>query len=97
MTHQFEQQLDQPSLPPTLKLWRTRKLRHGKENTNWPAENIPLEKLEDLIGEYIYTQRLPQGKAIAEMLPERPKLMEYHGIIDRIKSAIENIVDVFEW
>lgn len=61
------------------------------------AENIPLEKMEQLIGEYLYTQKLPQGEEIIEMLPRRPRIMEYHGIVDRIKSAIENIVDMFEW
>jgi type I restriction enzyme, R subunit len=61
------------------------------------AEHIPIEKFEDLIGEYLYTQHLPKGKDIVDMLPAKPKLLERQGIIDRIKTAIENIVDVFEW
>lgn len=60
-------------------------------------ENIPLEKIEDLIGEYLYTQKLPRGQDIVDMLPEAPKILERQGIIDRIKDAIQNIVDVFEW
>jgi len=31
------------------------------------------------------------------MLPEQPRIMERRVIISRIKSAIENIVDMFEW
>lgn len=60
-------------------------------------ENIPTEKIEALIGEYLYTQKLPQEQAIADMLPEQPKILERRGIISRIKSAIEDIVDIFEW
>jgi len=60
-------------------------------------ENIPIEKIENLIGEYLYTQKLPRGQDIVDMLPESPKILERQGIIDRIKSAIQNMVDVFEW
>lgn len=61
------------------------------------AENIPLEKLESLIGEYLYTQKLPHGQEIVDMLPEKPRIKERQGIIDRIKTAIESVVDIFEW
>jgi type I restriction enzyme R subunit len=60
-------------------------------------ENIPTEKIEGLIGEYLYTQKLPREQDIADMLPVQPKIMERKGIINRIKNAIENIVDMFEW
>ena len=61
------------------------------------AENIPVEKIEHLIGEFLYTQKLPNGQDIVDMLPEVPRIKERQGIIDRIKDAIENIVDMFEW
>ncbi|MCX6720453.1 MAG: type I restriction endonuclease subunit R [Candidatus Staskawiczbacteria bacterium] len=60
-------------------------------------ENIPVEKFEKLIGEYLYTQKLPHGQDIVDMLPKAPKILERQGIINRIKSAIENIVAMFEW
>lgn len=60
-------------------------------------ENIPLDKFENVIGEYLYTQKLPHGQDIIDLLPEPPKILERQGIIDRIRSAIENIVDMFEW
>ena len=60
-------------------------------------ENIPVEKFEAVIGEYLYSQKLPRGQDIADMLPEKPRILERQGIIDRIRSAIQNIVDVFEW
>lgn len=61
------------------------------------AENIPLDKFEQIIGEYLYTQKLPHGQDIVDLLPETPRILERQGIIDRIKTAIENIVDMFEW
>lgn len=61
------------------------------------TENISIEKIENLIGEYLYTQRLPGGQEIVDLLPQVPKIKERQGIIDRIKGAIENVVDMFEW
>lgn len=60
-------------------------------------ENIPQDKFEKIIGEYLYTQKLPHGQDIVEMLPEPPRILERQKIIDRVTSAIENIVDMFEW
>lgn len=60
-------------------------------------EHIPKEKIDALIGEYLYSGRLPKGQDIVELLPQIPKLLERQGIIDRVKNAIEAIVDVFEW
>lgn len=60
-------------------------------------EKIPLESFERLMGEYLYTQRLPQGQAIVDLLPETPRILERQGIIDRIKGAIESIAEIFEW
>ncbi|EKE24926.1 MAG: hypothetical protein ACD_5C00354G0003 [uncultured bacterium] len=60
-------------------------------------ENIPLDKFEHLIGEYLYTQKLPHGQDIIDLLPEAPRILKRQGIIDRVKNAIENIIDIFEW
>lgn len=60
-------------------------------------ENIPTEKIEYLIGEYLYSQKMPHEQDIADMLHEQPRILERKGIIERIKAAIENIVDMFEW
>jgi type I restriction enzyme R subunit len=61
------------------------------------TEKITLEQIEELIGEYLYTDRLPNGEDIVERLPERPRLMEHKTVINRIREAIKDIVDVFEW
>lgn len=61
------------------------------------TENISTEEIEALIGEYLYTNRLPSSEEVIEKLPERPGLMEYKKVADRIKEAITNLVEVFEW
>ena len=61
------------------------------------AENISIEKFEKLIGEYLYTQKLPNGQEIVDLLPNVPMIKKRQGIIDRVKDAIENLVDIFEW
>ncbi len=61
-------------------------------------EKIPVEKFEYLIGEYLYSQKLPNGQDIIDLLPGGiPRIRDRQGIIDRIKSALQNIVDIFEW
>lgn len=61
------------------------------------TENITKEDIEALVGEYLYTDRLPTGEDIIERLPERPRLMEHKSVVERIRNAIQDIVDVFEW
>jgi len=61
------------------------------------SESIPLEKFQNVIGEYLYTQKLPHDQDIVDLLPESPRIMERQGIVDRIKNAIEKIIDIFEW
>lgn len=61
------------------------------------VEKIPTDKIEHLIGEYLYTQKIPHEQDIADLLPEQPRILERRGIISRIKKAIEDIVDIFEW
>lgn len=60
-------------------------------------EHISVDKFENLIGEYLYSQKLPNGQEIVELLSEQPRIKERQGIISRVKSAIQNVVDIFEW
>lgn len=78
-----------------VKFWESEKSQQLK--TIAEKENIPLDKFEELIGEYLYTQKMPRGQDITNLMDKQPKILELHGIIDRIKNAIENLVDVFEW
>ena len=60
-------------------------------------ENIPIEKLESLVNEYLFNQRLPRSQQIVDSMTTAPKYLERKTIIERIKNAIQSIVDVFEW
>jgi type I restriction enzyme R subunit len=61
-------------------------------------EHISFDKLESLIGEYLYSGRLPKGDEIISSLENKEvSILKRQGIIDRVKNAIEAIVDVFEW
>lgn len=71
---------------------RSKALKELAEN-----ENIPVGRIENLVGEYLYSQKFPQEQDIADLLPTVPKILERRGIIKRIKDVIEKIVDVFEW
>lgn len=73
------------------------KERVNKIKTISQDENISVDKLEQLMSEYIYTNKLPKGQDIVDMLPEVPSIIERQGIIDRVKNAISNIIDIFEW
>lgn len=75
--------------------WASQRSENVRELSE--KENIPRAKLEKVIGEFIYSQKAPREQDIADILPEQPKIMERRGIIGRIKNAIEQIVNVFEW
>ncbi len=77
------------------KFWQSE--RSNKLQNLAQTEHITQEHIEALIGEYLYTERLPSGEDIVERLPERPRLMEHRSVINRIRDAIKDIVDVFEW
>ena len=40
-------------------------------------EGINVDDLHELVGEYLYTDRLPRGKQIIGMLDEKPRILEY--------------------
>lgn len=61
------------------------------------SEDIPIEEFENLVGEYLYTQKLPLGQEIIDLKASPSGILERESIVDRVRSAIENIVEVFEW
>lgn len=61
------------------------------------SEDIPIEEFENIVGEYLYTQKLPLGQEIIDLKTKTPGILERESIVDRVRNAIENIVEVFEW
>ncbi len=62
-------------------------------------EGVKLENLEKIVSEYLYTQKLPRDQEIKDQLfrDRHLPILERKSLIDRIRSAIQNIVDKFEW
>jgi len=61
-------------------------------------ENIEPEAFHHLIGEFIYSQKVPLGDNIIGLLGNKQvSVLDREGIVERIRNAIVNIVDVFEW
>jgi type I restriction enzyme, R subunit len=58
-------------------------------------ENIPPEKVTEIIGDYLFTERKPLPDTIINLLETKPKLLERRPIIERITNKILNFVDVF--
>jgi len=85
-------------------LWNVADILRGKMNAD-EYKNYILgfifykylsERIEKLIGEYMYTQKFPRKQEIADMLPYNPPYLKREGIISRIKKAIESIIGIFE-
>lgn len=58
-------------------------------------ENIPQEKVSEIIGEYLFTERKPLPDTIIGLLETKPKILERKSIVERITDKILNYVDVF--
>lgn len=58
-------------------------------------ENIPPEKVSQIIGEYLFTERTPLPQTIVDLLANKPKLLERKTIVERITDKILKYVDVF--
>lgn len=58
-------------------------------------ERLPPEKVTEIIGEYLFTERKPLPDTIINLLETKPKLLERKPIVERITNKILNFVDVF--
>ena len=61
-------------------------------------EKIEKKKLEKMVSEYLYSERMPLGDEIIALLPKKPKLLERKPIIERIRDKLRLFVEIFiEW
>lgn len=58
-------------------------------------ENIPPEKVSEIIERFIFTQRKPLPDTIVEMLETKPKIRERKPIVERITDKIMDFVETF--
>lgn len=58
-------------------------------------EGIEPEKLTQIIGQYLFTEREPLNEDIANMLKDRPEVLKYQEIVSRIKEKIMTFISTF--
>lgn len=58
-------------------------------------EGLTPEKLEKVIGDYIYTERTPMRDEVVELLIEKPKLLERKKVVSRVIEKIMLFVNTF--
>ena len=61
-------------------------------------EGLNKAKLEKMISQYLYSEKMPLNDEIASALSRPPKLLERRGIIKRVKDKLQAFVEIFvEW
>jgi type I restriction enzyme R subunit len=58
-------------------------------------EGLTPEKLEKVIGDYIYTERTPMRDEVVELLIEKPKLLARKKVVARVIEKIMDFVNTF--
>ena len=58
-------------------------------------ERLSADKLNEVIGEYIFTERKPMPDDIVAMLEVKPKILERKSVVQRITDKIMNFVETF--
>jgi type I restriction enzyme, R subunit len=58
-------------------------------------ENLDPERLETVIGNYLYTERKPLNDDIVGMLREKPKLLQRKSITERVLDKMLSFVETF--
>ena len=56
-------------------------------------EKLDKEKLEKVIGDYLFTEKEPLRDDLIDMLQERPSLKERSSTSERLKSIVVEFVD----
>ena len=57
---------------------------------------IKKDILAEIIGEYTYRNKMPKDQEIVDALEEQPELLQRKPIIEKIKEAIRNLIDIFD-
>jgi type I restriction enzyme, R subunit len=58
-------------------------------------EKLDPAKLQEVLGDYLFTQIEPQPDAIINMLQEKPKILERKTIMERILQRLKDFVETF--
>jgi type I restriction enzyme R subunit len=58
-------------------------------------EKLKMEKLQEIIGNYLFTERTPLPDEIVEMLVVKPKILERKTIVERVTDKILDFVETY--
>jgi type I restriction enzyme R subunit len=58
-------------------------------------EKLSPEKLNEVIGDYLFTERTPLPDDIVDMLEVKPKILERKTVVERVTEKIVNFVKTF--
>ena len=58
-------------------------------------ENLNEEGLEKVIGDYIFTEKIPLSDDVVKIMNERPKLKERKTVATRVIEKIKSFVETF--
>lgn len=58
-------------------------------------EKLKMEKLQEIIGNYLFTERTPLPDEIVEMLEVKPKILERKSIVERVTGKILDFVETY--
>ncbi len=58
-------------------------------------EGLMPDKLQEVIGNYLYTERKPNRDDVLQILKEKPKMLEKKSIVERVTAKILNFVTTF--
>jgi len=64
-------------------------------NSLCKEEGLHDEKLEQMIGNYLYTERVPLRDDIVDILQTKPKIRERKSIVERVTNKIMSFVETF--
>lgn len=69
--------------------------RNGAFEELCEEENIIPMKLENLIGDYLFTDRKPLNDDIVDTLKVKPKILERKKVVERVSDKIYAFIDTF--
>jgi len=58
-------------------------------------EGLIPEKLNQIIGNYLFTERKPLRDEVFDILIEKPKLLERKNVVERVISKVLNFIDTY--
>lgn len=69
--------------------------RNKAFNALCDEENIVPDKLEDIIGNFLFTERKPLRDDIVGTLSSKPKILERKSVVERVSNKFYQFVDTF--